>query len=81
MISKYNILSTDIQILSSNEESVDEMELTGLDMAGGDSKKSSHDNSDQPNKDVSVSKDLASIRRRRANDKGKDFQLKSKTSF
>ena len=32
-------------------------------MAGGDSKKSSHDNSDQPNKDVSVSKDLASIRR------------------
>ena len=42
-------------------------------MAGGDSKKSSHASSDEPSKDVAVSKELASIRRRRVNDKGKRF--------
>lgn len=42
-------------------------------MAGGDSKKSSHASSDEPLKDVAVSKELASIRRRRVNDKGKRF--------
>lgn len=75
MISKYNQYTEYrySNTLINIKQSVDEMELTGLDMAGGDSKKSSHDNSDQPNKDASVSKDLASIRRRRANDKGKRF--------